>query len=108
MMFRRLYWVTERVQPDGATSVRGVYTSIPDLLDHGLPAVFDGAQHCALRLSLVKLDSRSGPLGTWTTTEFGRIAEDLQPYVVTGEFAIESVNLLRDELEKLLPATQKP
>jgi len=102
MMFRRLYWVTERVQPDGSTSVRGVYTSIPDLVDHGFPAVFEATNPCALRLSLVKLDSRSGPLGTWTPAEFGRIAEDLQPYVVTGEFAVENVTMLRDELMKSL------
>ncbi len=42
MMFRRLYWVVEEVDTSGRSQVTGVYTSIQDLIKHGLSGVDAG------------------------------------------------------------------
>ncbi len=87
MMFRKLYWTSESVPHEGPSHVIGVYTSIPDLLRAGLrPEENDG-----LRLTLVKLDSSSEPLGAWTEEDAERLPEALAPFVATEEFTAESV-----------------
>jgi hypothetical protein len=82
MMFRKLYWVVEQVQSDGKSSVRGVYTSIPDLVDCGLAGLTG-----AVRLTLTKLDSNQPPVGLWSSPGFEGVAEDLQPYVDADDFS---------------------
>jgi hypothetical protein len=82
MMFRKLYWVVEQVQSDGKSSVRGVYTSIPDLVDCGLAGLTG-----AVRLTLTKLDSNQPPVGLWSSPGFEGVSEDLQPYVDADDFS---------------------
>ena len=90
-MFRKLYWVTEHVQPTGESNVLGVYTSIPDLIRHGLPNPPRGGQ---LRLTLTKLDSGQEPLGSWTEPYFENIEERLEEFVRTEEFTKDHCNAL--------------
>jgi hypothetical protein len=99
MKFRKLYWVTEQVGPDGASEVAGVYTSIPDLVDRGIQWK-DGIQ-CreGFRLTLVALDSKKKPLGTWGLPEFGGIEQDLREYVANQEFTSTEVENLIDALQ---------
>jgi hypothetical protein len=94
-MFRRLYWVSEQVFDNGTSAVNGVYTSIPDLVHHGLRFPESGQ----LRLSLTKLDSDKAPLGIWVSPDFDGITEGLKPYVETEEFSTEQVNILLAALQ---------
>lgn len=94
-MFRRLYWVTELVKADGRSEVAGVYTSIPDLIRHGLPA---GDAH--LRLTLTKLDSTQAPFGSWEGPEFSGLEEACQQFVRTEEFSVDEVKGLLRALSK--------
>ncbi|MFQ3669410.1 MAG: hypothetical protein SNJ61_11050 [Fimbriimonadaceae bacterium] len=108
-MFRRLYWVTEQLYADGRSRVTGIYTSIPDLIDHGLRFVGDDAPKCVgLRLSLVKLDAGHDVLGVWSGDDFKHIADDLAPYVRTHEFNPETVDdlaqILNASAQQLVPA----
>jgi hypothetical protein len=89
-MFRRLYWVKEIVEGDGTSKVVGVYTSIPDLIEHGM----DHQATQSLRLSLVQLDRKDGCLGVWTPANFDSLTEDLQKYVQTDEMSQEHLNRL--------------
>ena len=97
MMFRKLYWVTEHVAVSGASHVTGVYTSIPDLIKHGLrwadPLVGQ------FRLTLTKLDSTQMPLGTWASPQFAGLEEDLQEFVTTDEFTTDQCIALSDALQ---------
>lgn len=103
MMFRRLYWVTEQLYADGRSRVTGTYTSIPDLIDHGLRFVGDDAALCVgLRLSLVKLDAGHDVLGVWSGDDFKTIEADLAPYVRTHEFNPEVVS----DLARILNASE--
>ncbi len=91
MKFRRLYWVTEQVDGDGRSEVAGVFTSIQDLTDRGIHWVDDIEKKAGFRLTLVKLDSRHKPLGTWVSPEFPGIEDSLAEYVKTQEFSSTEV-----------------
>jgi len=97
MMFRRLYWVTEQVDREGHSSVIGVYTSIPDLIHHGLHWQ-DSANVDQLRISLTKLDSQLPPLGCWRSPDFHGLEEALQEFIATEEFSAEHCKNLVDRL----------
>jgi hypothetical protein len=93
-MFRRLYWVSEQVHKDGSSKVIGVYTSIPDLVRHGLRYPDAGT----LRLTLTKLDSDREPLGTWSSPSFEGIETAMEPFVKTEEFSVDQVKSLVSKL----------
>ena len=93
-MFRRLYWVSEQVFHDGTSSVNGVYTSIPDLVRHGLQFPDSGQ----LRLTLTKLDSTEKPLGCWLSPDFNGLESAMAPYLKTEEFTVDQVKLLVNSL----------
>jgi hypothetical protein len=95
MMFRKLYWVTEEIDALGHSQVSGVYTSIPDLIRHGLR---DGQTSSTFRLTLTKLDSEGGPLGTWTGPRFEGLAQRLEEFILTDEFSREHGVALLDSL----------
>jgi hypothetical protein len=90
MMFRKLYWVTEQLESDGRSRVTGVYTSIPDLIRHGLRC--DAMDR--MRLTLTKLDSCNEPIGCWTPRDFASIGDRLQEFVRTDEFSAEHCQAL--------------
>jgi hypothetical protein len=94
MMFRKLYWVTEQVDPSGTSSVTGVYTSIPDLIRHGLPKL----SKSKYRLTLTKLDCEDGPLGAWLSPDFTGLDQSLQQFVQTDEFSPEHCQALSEAL----------
>src|SRR5690348_11145828 len=98
MMFRRLYWVVEEVQSDGRSQVTGVYTSIQDLIKHGLAGVDEGNE---IRLTLTKLDSNKPPLGCWSSPRFESLETCLEEYVATDEFTAEQCKALSDELHRM-------
>lgn len=83
-MFRKLYWVTERIEKDGSSRVGGVYTSIPDLIHHGLKG--DIAH---TRLTLTKLDSEGDPFGCWEGPTFEGLENGIAEFVRTDEFTNE-------------------
>lgn len=89
-MFRKLYWVSEQVFPDGTSTVIGVYTSIPDLVHYGLRFPDTGQ----LRLTLTKLDSNQQPLGCWLSPNFEGLETAMGPYLKTEEFTNDHVKLL--------------
>jgi hypothetical protein len=93
-MFRKLYWVTEQIQSDGKSQVTGVFTSIPNLVKEG----FACNELTTLRLSLTKLDSETGPLGTWTGPDFDGLTERLGDFVRTDEFSAEQCDSLTSAL----------
>ncbi len=84
MTFRRLYWITERLHEDGTSEATGVYTSIHDLVQRGLPR-HDGG----LRLTIAKVDADADPLDRYSSPGFEGLAEDLVPYVATEEITEE-------------------
>jgi len=93
-MFRKLYWVTEQVKPDGGSHVTGVFTSIPNLVKEGL-----ACNHVStMRLTLTKLDCVSGALGTWIGPRFDGLSNGLVEFVQTEEFTAEHCELLVDTL----------
>lgn len=94
-MFRRLYWVTEKLENDGRSAVTGVYTSIPDLLRNGLR---DEDQ--SLRVSLTKLDSDRGILGVWSPPDYEGLADALTPYIRTDEMTAEQIDALLNRLRR--------
>ena len=98
-MFRRLYWVTELVGSDGGSRVAGVYTSIPDLIRHGLVRHHEGN----LRITLTKLDSEKEPFGTWSGPDFAGLEDAIQQFVRTDEFSVDEVK----NLTKALAAGQQ-
>ncbi len=101
MMFRKLYWVTEQVDPSGISRVTGVYTSIPDLVRHGLTWREDSS---VLRLTLTKLDSDKEPLGCWSSPDFSGLEQELQPFVQTDEFSAEQCKSLIQALSTIKTA----
>lgn len=101
MMFRKLYWVTEALDANGNSHVEGVYTSIPDLIRHGLRNL---DQHYGLRLTLSKLDSQCGPLGSWESPSFEGLDVCLQEFVATEEFSQDHCKALLDALRQPVPA----
>jgi hypothetical protein len=98
-MFRRLYWVTEEVAASGDSGVTGVYTSIPDLVKNGIQS--RNGQPSRFRLSLVKLDSARGTLGTWEAPGFSGIEDALQPFVQKEDFTADQCQSLVDHLKRL-------
>jgi len=97
MMFRRLYWVTEQVDSLGNSRILGVYTSIPELIRHGL----NGDEiKGRLRLTLTKLDSDKGLFGTWSEPQFHGLAERLNDFVQTDEFSPEHCQMLLEALKR--------
>ena len=101
MMFRRLYWVTEDVKADGSTSVHGVFTSIPDLIERDLKTRSKGE---GVRLNLVKLDCKGEPLRTWQSSDFDGMEADLEPFIKTEEFSSEHCALLVQALNGMAEA----
>ena len=98
MKFRKLYWTSESLPPNGGCSeLIGVYTSIPDLIRCGLRPKKDAG----LRLTLVKLDSSSEPLGVWTHEDADRLPEALSPFIATEEFTTEAVIHLSESLKAI-------
>jgi hypothetical protein len=89
-MFRKLYWVTEQVKPDGSSRVTGVFTSIPNLVKEGLACNELGC----LRLTLTKLDSENGPIGSWSAPNFGGIKETLADCVRSDDFSADQCESL--------------
>lgn len=98
-MFRRIYWVTEWIYADGHSEVRGVYTSIPNLLKEGLPHPDD----VRVRLTLTKLDSEKAPLGVWEQPQFEGLDQKLEEFVRTEEFTKDQCHALMDAL---MPSAQ--
>lgn len=101
MKFRKLYWVTEQLDARGRSQVGGVYTSIPDLIEGGILWREEGEKPHAFRLSLVKLDSRNLPLGTWMSPDYPGIENDLSEYVRTQEFGAAEIEDLITALRSL-------
>jgi len=95
-MFRKLYWVTEQVDSLANSRVTGVYTSIPELIRHGLCWSDNGH---VLRLTLTKLDSDKDPFGTWCEPDFSGLGERLKEFIETDEFSREHCQMLEEALE---------
>jgi len=98
MMFRKLYWVTELVDSLGNSRVSGVYTSIPELIRHGISS---SNGDCRLRLTLAKLDSEKDPFGVWCEPDFSGLGERLNEFIETDEFSSEHCNMLVEHLNHL-------
>jgi len=105
MMFRRLYWVAEEVEKSGPSKVTGVYTSIQDLIHHGLHWC-NGAPG-ALRLTLVKPDSFNSPIGVFESPSFKGLHETLSELVTGSEVTNEELITLEAALNDFAGATAK-
>lgn len=92
-MFRRIYWITERLNEDGTSDATGVYTSIYDLVTRGLPRHTGG-----LRLTIAKVDAEEDPTARYVSPEFGTLDADLEAYVLSGEITEEQRRMLRSAL----------
>ncbi|MBL8060712.1 MAG: hypothetical protein JNK63_08375 [Chthonomonas sp.] len=99
MQFRRIYWVVEETR-QGDRSVRGVFTSVSDLLDRYLD-VLGAEKPDSLRLSLVKLDQVGDPLGVWESGQFSNLKQELQQFIESGEFSIDECERLSGRLSSL-------
>ena len=97
MMFRRLYWVAEQVDKDGRSKVTGVYTSIQDLIHHGLHWC-DGTPG-AFRLTLVKPDCFNSPIGVFEAPSFKGLKEAMETLVTGSEYSRDEVIALESALE---------
>ena len=95
-MFRKLYWVTEQVKPDGISHVTGVFTSIPNLVKEGLAC----NERSCMRLTLTKLDCEGGALGTWLGPDFNGLKDRLGEFVQTEEFSTDQCEALVEALVK--------
>jgi hypothetical protein len=96
MRFRRIYWVTEQMEAGGKSRVVGIYTSIPDLIETGLPALPDKA--AGFRVSLCELDSNQPPVTSFESPDFSGVSEALEPIVKGGEFTVEEARALSHAL----------
>jgi len=86
---------------DGSSHVKGVYTSIPNLLQKGLNVpIADHAEGARLRLTLMKLDCDSEPFGTWTEPDFDGLAQCLEGFVRTDEFSKDQCQALMAALDQ--------
>jgi hypothetical protein len=99
MTFRRLYWITEHVKSDGSTQASGVYTSVYDLIERGLPRHRNG-----LRLTIAKVDSDADPIASYVSPGFGKLEDDLLTYVKTEEITEDQ----RQSLMRALRALSEP
>jgi hypothetical protein len=86
MMFRKLYWVAEDLQPSGSSQIRGVFTSVPNLLRCGLE---EGLNLSQFRLSLTRLDCPCGTIATWSGDRFRTMGDDLVQFVATEDITEE-------------------
>lgn len=106
--FRRVYWVTEQVDSEGFSTVAGVFTSVNDLMDHGLKGLEGCDKVAGFRITLVELD-QVGPLGTWASPDYKGFEEELQKYIATSEVAPHEAEAIIKTLKEVpLPWTQKP
>ena len=92
-MFRRIYWITERLNEDGTSEATGIYTSIYDLVTRGLPRHTTG-----LRLTIAKVDAEEDPAARYVSPNFGTLDADLEAYVRSGEITEEQRSMLRHAL----------
>ncbi len=99
MMFRKLYWVVETLLPNGASSIHGVYTSIPNLLKYGIDAQAD--LH-GIRLSLTRLDSDFGVIAAWSGESFSCFGDDLVQFVETDDFSEDQRQALVNRVHERL------
>jgi hypothetical protein len=89
MRFRRIYWVTEQLGAGDKSVVTGVYTSVHDLLEHGL-AMRDFVEFKdGIRLTLVELDSAGKPILSASSPDFAEMQEGLKPLAQSGELTAE-------------------
>ena len=102
MMFRKLYWVTEQTDPEGIFRATGIYTSVHDLIDHGLRWLAPAGK--GFRISLAKLDCKTDVLGSWHSPDFKGLEEQMQEFVKTGEFGIDEFQTLRTALDEFMSA----
>ena len=94
-MFRKLHWVAETVSTDRSSEVRGIYTSIPDLVRHGL------GDPRTTRLTLTELDTEEGRLGTWQGPEFAGLDDVVHRLVTKDEFSSEQAESLLHALRAM-------
>lgn len=97
MKFRNLHWATEQVSASGST-LTGVFTSIPDLVHHGLRWLDEVPHREGFRVSLVQLDSPKLPLGTWSSPNFEGMSDELRGYVASDGFNPQETEELIDRL----------
>jgi len=95
MVFRRIYWVVEDLKTS-ESSVRGVFTSVADLIDRLIADLDSGSN---IRLSLMRLDKDHGTLGCWTSPNFESLLVDLNSFIETGEFTYDECHELADSLK---------
>lgn len=107
MLFRRLYWVAEQVDPNGRSKVTGVYTSIQDLMGKGLRWCEEGPCAAKLRLTLVKPDSFNCPIGVWESPDFSGMREALDELVGGNEYSRDECTSLERELDNFVAQTAK-
>ena len=93
-MFRRRYWITERLEDEGTSQATGVYTSVYDLVTRGLPR-HDGG----LRLTIAALDSEKDPIAHYASPGFQGLHDDLTKYVAQDEITDEQRRMLLDALK---------
>jgi hypothetical protein len=96
MMFRKLYWVTEALDRSGSSYVLGVFTSIPNLIRHGLAGRIDLDR---FRLTLTKLDSEDGPVASWYGASFAELDRDLAQFSAQDEFSEDNRKALVAAIE---------
>ena len=106
MMFRKLYWITEQ-SDRGAWRATGVFTSIHDLVDHGIRFVGGSIGHDGFRITLCKLDCGKDVLGSWSAPEFPNLEQGLDTYVQTHEFTVEEIQQLREALATFFVAAKR-
>lgn len=78
----------------------GVFTSIPNLIRHGLESEVD-LRH--LRLTLTKLDSSDGAVASWFGPTFACLERDLTQFVETDEFSGEQCKALVAAIDSKRP-----
>jgi hypothetical protein len=98
MLFRKLYWVAEDLLPSGAASLRGVFTSVPNLIRLGIPDRLDPSR---FRLTLTRLDSTDGVVARWSGPDFDHLSQDLAPFVVEEDFTEEQRRNLVERIPHL-------
>ena len=96
MRFRRIYWVTEQFEEGGDSRVVGVYTSIPDLIEIGLPLIKGKA--AGFRVSLYELDSDAPAIASFSSDDLSGVGAAMHPLVTGGEFTHEEAKALEDSL----------
>jgi len=96
MKFRHLYWVTETLAADGTSAVRGVFTSIHDLIDRGLSGLTPGSEVVDLRITLVQLDRNQAPMGSWRAVRGADLSDSLREFIESGEFDADECRQLSE------------